>query len=142
MDAVERRAEIKRARAERVLDAAGDIGRQITAFGGLARNHHSRRPPFGPDLLLRDPVLAGPFEARLAGADAIAPRLAVVLYQVEEILPRIDDDRARLLRAVIGDFLRQVDRVDLRARDNALLGRRLHRGRMQLSRLRLPLRTA
>ena len=120
-----RRAEIERAGAERVLHAAGQIGRQVAALGGLALDHLRRRTPVRPLALVGDLVRARPFEAGLAGADAIAPRLAVLLDQIEEILRRIDDDRARLLRAVIGDFLRQVDRVDLRAHDHAL-GRRLH----------------
>ncbi|MCY1301291.1 hypothetical protein D9M70_508940 [compost metagenome] len=57
---------------------------------------------------------ACPFEARLADADAIAPCLAVAGHQIEKAVVRIDDDRARLFLALIGDRLRQVLRVEFR----------------------------
>jgi hypothetical protein len=68
-------------------------------------------------------VGAGPFEARLADADAVAPRLAVAHHQVEEAVVGIDDDRAGLVLALVGDDLRQIHRVEFRA-DRVLRARR------------------
>src|SRR6186713_508602 len=59
VDTVERRAEIHRARAERVLDAALHVARQV----GPAGQHLRRRRPVRPFLLGGDPVHAAPAEA-------------------------------------------------------------------------------
>src|ERR1700690_2962461 len=75
VDAVERRAEIHRARAERIVRAAGHEMRQT----GLALEHFLRRGPIRPFLHGGDRVRARPGEARAADADAVAHRLAVAL---------------------------------------------------------------
>src|SRR5690606_31781260 len=63
--------------------------------------------------LARDLVGAGPLEAGLAGADAVAPGLAAFLDKIEEVLARIDHDRARRVRAIVVDDLWQELRIDL-----------------------------
>src|SRR5438445_316069 len=63
VDAVFGGADIERAGAERVLHAAGQIGRQIAALGGLALDHFRRWAPVRPLALVGDLVRARPFEA-------------------------------------------------------------------------------
>ncbi len=116
MNAVFGGAEIHRARTERIFLAAFHMRGQEMALLGLAGNHGLWRRPVGPFCLAGDLVLAGPFEARLADADAVTPRLAVLADQVKEAVVRIDDDRAGLLLAVIGNLLGQEHRVKLRGR--------------------------
>ncbi len=88
--------------------------RQDAALLPLARDHMRRRAPVGPFALHGDLVGARPFEARLAGADAVAPRGAVLLDEVEQVLVGVDDDRAGLVRPVIIHHLRQIFRVEPR----------------------------
>src|SRR6185437_2219149 len=67
MDAVERRAEIERARAERIIWAAGHEVRQIR----LALKHFLRRRPGRPLFFCRDVMHARPGESGPADADAV-----------------------------------------------------------------------
>src|SRR6185503_18851879 len=75
VDAVQRRAEIHGAGAERILRTTGHEVRQV----GTALQHLRRRRPVRPFLLGGDFLLAGPGEARLADPNAVAQRHAVVL---------------------------------------------------------------
>src|SRR3954465_12127965 len=65
--AVERRAQIHRARAKRILDTALHVTRQVRPAG----QHLRRRRPVRPFLLGGDPVHAAPAEAVAADADAV-----------------------------------------------------------------------
>src|SRR5690606_8584135 len=69
------------------------------------------RPPVRPFPFLGHLVGAGPFEARLACADAVPARPAILFDQIEEVLARIEDHRARLLLPVTGGLRRQVARI-------------------------------
>jgi hypothetical protein len=60
-------------------------------------------------------VGAGPFEAGLADADAVAPRLAIVHDEIEEAVVGIDDDGAGPFLGLILDHLRQELRLDATA---------------------------
>src|SRR5262249_34921856 len=111
VDAVERRAEIHGARAERIVGAADHVARQIRT----ALEHLVGRRPIRPLPLLRDVMHARPGEAGPADADAVAHRAPVALHQIEEAIAGIDDDGARPLAAVVADFLLEVARVHHRA---------------------------
>ena len=112
VNAIERAAEIERARAERVGRPAGHHDRQDAALLALAHDHLGRRPPFRPRRLAGDLFDAAPAKTFLADADAVAPRLAVGHHQIEKLVAAIDDDGARLFGAAIGDLLRQEFRVE------------------------------
>src|SRR5882672_7338412 len=101
VDAVERRAEIHRARAERIFRTAGHVARQV----GPAPQHLVGRRPIRPFALVGDVVHAGPGEAGTADADAVAHRPALALHQIEHAVAGIDDDRPGSFRAVIADLL-------------------------------------
>src|SRR5439155_14790259 len=79
VDAVDGRAEIHRAGAERIAGAAGHEARQI----GLALDHLGRRMPIRPLGLAGDLLHAGPGEAVAADADAVADRTAVAEHVIE-----------------------------------------------------------
>src|SRR5690606_23695030 len=87
--------EIERARAERVVLAAGLGDGQDAALLGLAAAHLGRRRPARPFGLAADLHHARPAEAVAADADAVARRLVVALDIVEILVVRIDDDGAR-----------------------------------------------
>src|SRR6185437_6258247 len=70
VDPVQRRAQIQRAGAERVVDAAGHVARDVVA----ARQHLGGRGPARPFLLGGDLVDAAPAKAVAADADAVAQR--------------------------------------------------------------------
>src|SRR5947209_7001116 len=108
VDAIERGAEIHRARAGWVLRAADHAARQV----GAALEHFGRRRPVRPLGLARDALPARPGKARPPDADAVAARLAAVLDQIEKLVRRIDHDCSGRMAAVIGDRLRQVARID------------------------------
>src|SRR5580704_11232488 len=99
VDTVERRPQIHRAGAERILWTAFHVPRQV----GPPHQHFRRRRPIRPFLLGGDLLDAGPGEPRTADAHAIAQRLAVGLNQIEELVGRIDHDRARTFLAVVVD---------------------------------------
>src|SRR6195952_757783 len=101
VDAIERRSQIHRARAERILRTAFHVPRQIRT----ARQHFRRRRPGRPFLFRRDGLDARPGEAGTADADAVTHRLAVALHQEQELVRRIDDDGAGAFLAVILDHL-------------------------------------
>src|SRR5690606_26671289 len=107
-DAIKTVAEIKRACAERVVRSAGHVARQVR----LALQHLRGRTPVRPFPLGGDRLRARPAEAVAADAYAVAHGGAVPLHEIEEALLGIDDDRARLLVAVIGHALRQELRID------------------------------
>src|SRR5690606_4725067 len=111
VDAVERLAEIERARAERVAGAAGHHARQVR----LALDHLGRREPIRPFLHPRDAFVAGPGEAFAADADAVAERLAVAKHQIEVGIGGVDDHRAgRLFGVVVDELTLEVGRQFLR----------------------------
>ena len=72
----------------------------------LAGNHLGWRTPVRPFRLARHLVRSGPLESRLAGADAVAACLPACLDEIKEVLPRIDDDRARLVGTIVVHNLR------------------------------------
>ena len=126
VDAVQRLAEIKSARAERIARAARHHARQIR----LALDHLGRRMPVRPFRHLADALGAGPGEAFAADADAVAQRLAAAERQIEIGVRRIDDDRAgRLLGGVVDQLLLQIRRQFL-----GLAGFRLVLGRQVMTR--------
>src|ERR1700682_155421 len=65
MDAIERRAEIHGARAQRIVDAALHVAWQV----GTARDHLRRRGPARPFLLGRDAMAVAPAETTPAEAE-------------------------------------------------------------------------
>src|SRR3974390_3793999 len=79
VDAIERVAEIERARAERIAPVTPPTARQI----GLALNHLRRREPVRPFLHARDALRARPGEAFPTDANAVAQRLPVPEYQIK-----------------------------------------------------------
>src|SRR5262249_975241 len=99
VDAVNRLAEIERARTERIAIAAGHEARQI----GLALDHFFRRMPIGPFRHSGHLFRAGPGEALAADADAVTQRLAVAEHEIEIGVRRIDDDRAGRLLGIVVD---------------------------------------
>src|SRR4029450_589821 len=104
MDGVERRAEIHRARAERIVLAALHVARQV----GSPPQHLRRRSPIRPFPLRADLLPAGPAEAVAADADAVAHGLTVAEDQIQAALGGVDVDAARLVVA---------GKADGRARD-------------------------
>src|SRR5690606_6746340 len=113
VDAVQRRTEIERPGAKRIVGAA----RHARRVGGefrLAGDHFRRRCPGRPFRLAADVLDALPAEAVAADADAVADRLSVTENQVEELAIGIDDDRARLLVGGIVDRLATIPRSGLR----------------------------
>ena len=72
-----------------------------------------RRRPFRPQRLAVDVGAAEPLEAFAADADAVADGGLVLDDQVEEVVARIDDDRARRLARLILDDLLVPLLVDL-----------------------------
>src|SRR5271165_844009 len=109
VNAIDGLAQIKGARAHRIAGAPGHEARQI----GLALDHLRRRAPVGPFLLARYLLQARPLEAVAPDADPVAKRPVVRLYEVEEALAGIDDDRAGLLAAAEKHFLLFVDAAQL-----------------------------
>jgi hypothetical protein len=91
---------------ERIGRPAHPVPRQI----GAAPQHLRRWRPGRPFRLARDLLDAGPHEARTANADPVANCAPLRLHEVEELVLRIDDNRARPLPAVILDLLSQIDR--------------------------------
>src|SRR5262245_35049695 len=97
MDAIERRAEIKRAGAERVVRTARHKGRQ----SWLPPPHLLRRRPAWPFPLCRYPRNASPGEPIAPDANAVAERLPVGSDQIEAPLLCVDNDGAGLVVARI-----------------------------------------
>jgi hypothetical protein len=64
---------------------------------GLRTNNFRRRVPVGPFLLAADCRTPGPDKAFPADAHAIANGLFGIVYEVEKMTGRIDDDRSRRL---------------------------------------------
>src|SRR6202022_760861 len=108
VDAIERRSQIHRAGAERILRAAFHVPRQI----GAPRQHFRRRRPRRPFLLRRYLLDPRPGEAGAADADAVAQRLAVTLNQEQKLVWRVDHDRAGAFPAVIIDQLLFESRIE------------------------------
>src|SRR3954451_22862081 len=109
VDTVKRRAEIHRARAERIFRAAFHVPGQV----GTACDHFRRRGPGRPFALRRDRLHAGPGEAGAADADAVAHRPTVALDEIEKLVRRIDHDRAGTFIAAIVNELFLESRVEL-----------------------------
>src|SRR3984893_6723846 len=93
MDAIKRRAQIHRTRAERIVDATGHMARQI----GAPRQHLRWRRPARPFLFRRYAVGSAPAETVAADADAVAQRLAVALHAVDPSLGGVQVDSARVI---------------------------------------------
>src|SRR6266581_3721376 len=108
MDAIERRSQIHRAGAKRILRAAFHVPRQIRA----PHQHFRWRRPRRPFLFCGNLFDARPGEAGAADADAVAHRLAVFLHQEQKLVGRIDDDRAGAFLAVIVDELLLEYRIE------------------------------
>src|SRR5262245_47490258 len=109
VDAVDGRADIERARAERIAGTAGHPARKIR----LPRDHLRRWRPVRPLSLFADVVHAPPLKAIAADADAVPHGDTVAHDEIEEAIVRVDDDRARrLLGAVVhrlpAQFRRQL----------------------------------
>jgi len=69
----------------------------------LTRQHFGGRIPIGPFLLAMDGRKPGPDETFRADAHAIANGLSAALDEVEKMVARIDNDRARALACGEGD---------------------------------------
>src|SRR5215471_5534289 len=93
MDTVERGAEIERARAERIVEAARHMTRQV----GPAPEHLRGRRPVRPFALGADALDATPAEAVAPDTDAVGERLAVAEHKIEPPFPGPDHDRAGLV---------------------------------------------
>ena len=106
VDAVDRGAEIERARAHRIARTARHEARQIR----LALDHLRRRRPVGPFRLPGDLEQSLPLEAFAADADAVADRPVVSLNEVEIAIGGIDDDRPRRLVGPVEDRLPLIRR--------------------------------
>src|ERR1700730_14993412 len=91
MDAIKRRAQIHRTRAERIVDATVHMARQI----GAPRQHLRWRRPARPFLFRGYAVGSAPAETVAADADAVARRLAVAEHEIEPPLGGVDEDSAR-----------------------------------------------
>ncbi len=87
--------EIHGAGAERIAGAAGHAVGPLARFG-VAGLHLLGRMPHRPFALGLDLRHARPGEALAADADAVADGGAVLEDEIEEVVVRIDDDRARL----------------------------------------------
>src|SRR5690606_32699966 len=96
------------------LRAARHVNRQDAPLALLALDHLCRWPPVRPLTLVGDLVRTGPAEAILADANAITAGLAGCRDQIEELLLRIDHNRANSMLAVILHLLRQEARVQLK----------------------------
>src|SRR4029453_17810530 len=90
VDTVNRFAEVKRARAERIARAAGHETGQIR----LTVHHLVGRRPVRPFGHLADLLLARPGETLASDPDAVADRLTIAENQVQIRVLRIDDQRA------------------------------------------------
>src|SRR5581483_878893 len=101
VDAIERGAEIHRARPERILRPAFHVAGQI----GTACDHLRRWRPVRPFALGGDGLDARPGEAGTTDTDAIAQRAAAAFDQEQEFVGRVDHDRAGAFAAVIIDLL-------------------------------------
>src|SRR6185437_13696798 len=93
---IERRAQIDGAGAQRVIDAARHVARQV----GPPRQHLRRRCPARPFLLGGDAVDAAPAKTVAADADAVAQRLAVGQHQIKPPLGGVHHNGARRVVAV------------------------------------------
>src|SRR6185312_9030424 len=99
VDAIERRAEIKGAGAERIFDPAHHVAGQV----GTTAAHLRRRGPARPFLLGADTMHAAPAEAVAADADAVADRRTVRLDEVKATFGGVHDDCARRVIGRVGD---------------------------------------
>src|SRR5689334_6927269 len=102
MNAIERGAEIERARAERIVGTAYHVARQIRP----TPQHLRGRRPGWPFALGAHALHAAPAEALASNADAVAQRLAVAEHEIEAPLAGPDHDRAGLV--VVGEADRRA----------------------------------
>src|SRR5271156_2814566 len=93
VNAIDRGAEIHRARAERIARATGHEARQI----GLAFDHFRRRHPVRPLSLAGNTQQSLPLESVTADADSVTKRTAARLDQIEMPFSGRNDDGARWL---------------------------------------------
>src|ERR1051325_1109162 len=96
MDTVERRAEVHRAGAERIVLIMAFHHRWQALDAGA---HLRRGDPVRPLFLRGDLVHARPLEAGAADADAVAAGHAAFLDQIQTAFLGVDDDLARLVLA-------------------------------------------
>src|SRR5918993_57187 len=102
--------EIVSSGAERVVWPALHVSRQV----GAARQHFRGRRPIGPHRLAADLGAPEPLEALFPDADAVAECRVVLEGDVEGVVPRIDDERARRLLVDVLDELAPEARRDPR----------------------------
>src|SRR5712675_1369465 len=95
VNAIKRRAEIHGAGAERIVEAACHMARQI----GPPRQHLRGWGPARPFLFRGDAVDAGPAKAVAADADAVAKRLALRQDEVKPPLGGVYENRTGLILA-------------------------------------------
>src|SRR5258708_1334042 len=95
VNAIKRRAQIHGAGAERVVEAACHVARQI----GPPRQHLRRRGPARPFLFRRDAVGAAPAKAVAADTDAVAKSLALRQDEVKPPLGGVDVNGAGFILA-------------------------------------------
>src|SRR6266446_8325145 len=101
VNAIKRRAQIHGAGAERVVEAARHMARQV----GPSRQHLRGRGPARPFPFRGDAVDAGPAKAVAADTDAVAKRLALRQDEVKPALGRVYVNGARLILADKADHL-------------------------------------
>src|SRR5262249_31673154 len=91
MNPVDRGAEIKRPRAQRISGTARHEARKVR----LALDHVRRWRAVGPFRLAGDFEQSLPLKAVASDTDAVADRPVVSLHKVEVTIGGIDDDGAR-----------------------------------------------
>src|SRR5258707_4673878 len=101
VNAIKRRAEIHGAGAERGVEAACHMARQV----GPPRQHLRRRGPARPFLFRGDAVDAGPAKAIAADTDAVAKRLALRQDEVKPPFGGVDVNGAGLILAYKAHYL-------------------------------------
>src|SRR5258706_1393466 len=101
VNAIKRRAEIHGAGAERIVEAACHMARQI----GPPRQHLRGWGPARPFLFRGDAVDAGPAKAVAADTDAVAKRLALRQDEVKPPFGGVDVNGAGLILAYKAHYL-------------------------------------
>src|SRR5262249_41927200 len=96
VDAIERRAQIQGPRAQRILDAAGHMTRQI----GPPCQHLRGWRPAWPDLFRGNSVRAGPTKSVTTDAEAVPKRQPIGKNKIEPPFGRVDQDGAGRIRTV------------------------------------------
>ena len=119
--------EIKRTRAQRIGRASFHSTCPFPVSIGLAADHVRRRCPVRPGRFTPDPGFSGELQPFLPDSHAISQRLAILHYEIQKAIARIDDDGTwRFIPVVVDEltnvFRAQVSRID--GRDVEFLIRR------------------